>query len=167
MGMLAAGLAGCSGYPRDPDDTLTRILREGVVRIGVAPAEPWTLVGDAALDGAETVAEADGVPLAGIEVALAAAFAEHLEVQPQWVVDGENGLVERVELGQLDLVVAGLTSDTPWSKKIGVTRGYAQALDGHGKKKKHVMGVPLGENAFLSELERFLDSRPDSEKGGI
>ena len=164
--MLAAGLVGCSGYPRDPDGTERRIREDGVVRIGVSSAAPWTLVGEVALDGAEAVADADGVPLAGIEVALAAAFAEHLGVRAQWRVGGENGLVEQVELGTLDLIVAGLTSDTPWSKKIGVTRGYAQAPDGHGKKKQHVIGVPLGENAFVSELERFLDSRPASEKGG-
>lgn len=167
MGLGTAGLTGCGQYPRDPDETLLRIRRDGVLRVGVSPAEPWTLVGDEAVGEGEVIAESGGLPLGGVEVGLAAGFAEHLGVAPQWLVDGENGLVEQVELGNLDLVAAGLTADTQWSKRLGVTRGYVQAMDAHGKQKWHVLGVPLGENAYLSELERFLDSRPASEKGGI
>lgn len=166
LGVVTLGaLVACTPYPRDPGRTLDLVRERGELRIGVSPADPWTLVGEGALEGAAPIGEADGLPLAGIEVGLARAFAEHLAVEPIWHVDGEAGLVEKVELGQLDLVIAGLTHDTQWSKKVSVTRDYTEAADASGRKRKHVMAVPLGENAFLSELERFLDSRPDSEKG--
>lgn len=155
----AVGLAGCGAYPKDPGRTLQRVRHEG-------PAAPWTVVGEAELRGAAPLAEAEGVPLAGIEVGLAVAFADDLDVRVQWRVDGESGLVERVEMGTLDLVIAGLTSDTQWSSRIGITRGYAQVVDSGGRKRKRVMGVPAGENAWVSALERFLDSLPAGQKGG-
>lgn len=162
--VIGAGLAlvGCGRYPRDPDGTLDRVLADKKLRIGVSPAAPWVEVGR--IDN--PVAKAGEHQLGGIEVKLAQGFAEHLGAEPTWQVDGEAGLVEKLELGQLDLAIGGFTADSQWSKKIGVTRAYTKARDGHGKKKGHVMGVPIGENAFLSELERYLDSLPASAKGG-
>ena len=38
----------------------------------------------------------------------------------------------------------------------GLTRPYAESRDERGKLHKHVMLVPMGENAFLLELDKFL-----------
>src|SRR5690606_31974392 len=49
-----------------------------------------------------------------------------------------------------------LTDATPWADRSGVTRPYAEVRDAVGETHKLVMLVPMGENAFLSELEVFL-----------
>lgn len=162
--MAVGALAGCGTYPRDPDQSLARIRTERLLRIGVAPADPWVLVGDQAQAGAEPLLHVDGVALAGSEVALARAFAVHLGVRAQWHLDGEAGLVEKMELGELDLVAAGLTTSSPWSQRVGLTRAYVKHPDAEGKVQGHSLAVPAGENALLSELERFLDSRSPAEK---
>jgi len=56
----------------------------------------------------------------------------------------------------LDLVIAGLTDATPWLAGAGVTRPYDEFTDEDGTTHKLVMLVPMGENAFLTELETFL-----------
>jgi len=65
-----------------------------------------------------------------------------------------------LEEGDLDLVVGGLTDQTPWADRVGVTRGYTD-IEG-ADDRAIVMFVPLGENAFLSELEGFLDAEVGS-----
>lgn len=161
--VLAGGLAGCE-YPRDPDHTLRRVRDEQRLRVGVAANAPWTLVGPRAVGDRTPVATADGLPLAGLEVALADDFARFLGARATWLVDGEQALVHALELGQLDLVVAGLTTSTPWSSVMGLTRPYTSAPDPLGKERDHVLGVPLGENAFVAALERYLDGLPAEQK---
>lgn len=157
----ASGLAACSAYPMDPDKTLDRVRERGKLRVGVSPSAPWTTVGDR--EGA--VATVDGQPIGGVEVALAQQFARSLGVEPLWQVEGEQRLVEKVEMDEVDLAIGGFTADSPWSAQVGLTRAYAEAPNARGKKVGHVMLVPPGENALVSQLERFLDSRPAAEKG--
>ncbi|MCT1459926.1 hypothetical protein M3G03_10320 [Aestuariimicrobium sp. p3-SID1156] len=159
--LLVGGLTACE-YPRDPDGTLERVLTDKKLRVGVSPSEPWVEVGK--VD--HPVGRASEHQIGGVEPRLVSGFAKHLGVEPVWEVDGEAGLVEKIELGMLDLAIGGFTADSQWTSKMGVTRAYTKARDGHGKKKGHVIGAPLGENAFISELERYLDSRPAAEKGG-
>ena len=47
--------------------------------------------------------------------------------------------------------MAGITQDNPWKKQVSFTRPYAEL-----GKKKHVMAVIHGENAFIKKLEEFL-----------
>jgi polar amino acid transport system substrate-binding protein len=207
--VVAVVLAGC-GVPRDPEGTLDRV-RGGTLRVGISQSEPWTRLGA-------------GRP-SGVEVRLVERFAAELGATVRWVDGSEADLVAALEVRELDLVVAGLTADTPWQAKAAITRGYATTRvvvavpagqpvpddvaglrvaveDGteaagileektdavpvrvpdvaqvrnspvvvddwlldllglrdtgvHLHKSEHVMAAPLGENAFLARLERFL-----------
>jgi polar amino acid transport system substrate-binding protein len=207
--LLAVGAAGC-GIPRDPESTLDRV-RGGTLRAGITASEPWTT-----LEGGQS---------GGVEVELVEQFAQQLGAKVQWVDGSEAELIGALEVRELDLVVGGLTADTPWQSKAAITRSYATTrvvvavpasqpppgdiaglrvaveagsdaagiledktdavpvrvpdvtqvkgsavavnewlLDNlglrdtgvHLSKAKHVMATPLGENAFLVRLERFL-----------
>jgi polar amino acid transport system substrate-binding protein len=208
--LLAAGLLAACGVPRDPEGTLDRV-RGGTLRAGISQHEPWTRLGT-------------GQP-SGVEVRLVERFARELGATVQWSDGSEAELVAAMEVRELDLMVAGLTADTPWQAKVAITRGYAttrvvvavpadqpvpddiaglrvavedgteaagllqektdavpvrvadvtQVRDSavvvdewlvdvlglkdtgvHLHTAEHVMATPLGENAFLARLERFL-----------
>jgi polar amino acid transport system substrate-binding protein len=207
--LLAVGAAGC-GIPRDPESTLDRV-RGGTLRAGITASEPWTTL--------------EGGRPGGVEVELVEQFAHELGAKVEWVDGSEAELIGALEVRELDLVVGGLTADTPWKSKAAITRSYATTrvvvavpasqpppgdiaglrvaveagsdaagiledktdavpvrvpdvtqvkgsavavdewlLDNlglrdtgvHLSKAKHVMATPLGENAFLVRLERFL-----------
>ena len=207
--LLAVGAAGC-GIPRDPEGTLDRV-RGGTLRAGITASEPWTTL--------------EGGRPGGVEVELVEQFAHELGAKVEWVDGSEAELIGALEVRELDLVVGGLTADTPWQSRAAITRSYATTrvvvavpasqpppgdiaglrvaveagsdaariledktdavpvrvpdvtqvkgsavavdewlLDNlglrdtgvHLSKAKHVMATPLGENAFLVRLERFL-----------
>ncbi|OYO21263.1 ABC transporter substrate-binding protein [Enemella dayhoffiae] len=136
-------LAGCSAIPRDPEHTLERIRSERVLRLGVSPNPPWTTV--------------EGNRVGGTEVDLVRSFATVQGAVLETVVGGEEPLIKRMERGEVDVLVGGLTTANKWSNKVGSTRAYARSVDPEGKTERHVMAVRLGENRLLSELERHLD----------
>ncbi len=139
--MLAATLAGCGmSIPADPDGTLDRVSG-GELRIGASPDPGLVDVESSTPTG----------PLAD----LAEKFATTLDARPEWTVGSEETLVGMLEAGDLDLVIGGFTEKTPWIDKAGITRGYSGIEGADGRKI--VLLVPLGENAFLTDLERFLD----------
>jgi polar amino acid transport system substrate-binding protein len=214
-GVVAAVLlAGC-GIPRDPETTLERV-RGGTLRAGITASDPWTTL--------------EGGRPGGVEVELVERFAAELGARVEWVDGSEADLIGALEVRELDLVVGGLTADTPWQTKAAITRSYATTrvvvavpasqpvpddiaglrvsveagtdaagiledktdavpvrvpdvtkvkgsavavdewlLDNldlrdtgvHLRKVKHVMAAPLGENAFLVRLERFLIANQD------
>jgi polar amino acid transport system substrate-binding protein len=213
--ILAVLLVGGCGIPRDPESTLDRV-RGGVLRVGVTESEPWTRL------------EA-GQPT-GVEVELVERFAAEVGARVEWVDGSEADLIAALEVRELDLVIGGLTADTPWQAKAAITRSYATTrvvvavpasqpvpddiaglrvaveagtdaagiledktdaipvrvadvtevqgsavavdewlLDDldlrdtgvHLTKSKHVMATPMGENAFLVRLERFLIAHQD------
>jgi polar amino acid transport system substrate-binding protein len=212
--LAALLLTGC-GIPRDPESTLDRV-RGGTLRVGITESEPWTRL-EAGQPG-------------GVEVELVRRFATELGARVEWVDGSEADLIAALEVRELDLVVGGLTADTPWQTKAAITRSYATTrmvvavpasqpvpddiaglrvavehgtdaagiledetdaipvrvadvtqvkgsavaidewlLDNldlrdtgvHLRKVKHVMAAPLGENAFLVRLERFLIAHQD------
>ena len=67
-----------------------------------------------------------------------------------------TALVGAMERGELDVLVGGLHADSPWSDTVAVTRAYAESTEA-GETVKHVLAVPIGENAMLVRLERYLD----------
>ncbi|WP_258132049.1 transporter substrate-binding domain-containing protein [Microbacterium sp. MYb62] len=139
--MLAASLAGCGlTVPTDPEGTLASVTG-GELRVGTSP------------DGDLVEVTRDG-PTGSI-VDLVDRFADSVDAETEWTVASEETLVTMLEAGELDLIAGGITADTPWVDKAGVTRGY-RTIDG-ADGREIVMLVPLGENAFLSSLERFLD----------
>jgi polar amino acid transport system substrate-binding protein len=209
VALLAVLAAGC-GVPRDPESTLATV-RGGTLRAGITASDPWTTL--------------EGGRPGGVEVELVERFASELGATVEWVDGSEADLIGALEVRELDLVVGGLTADTPWQSKAAITRSYATtrvvvavpasqpppddiagvevaveagtdaaglleektdaipvrvpdvtqvrgsavAIDEwlladlglrdtgvHLSKTKHVMATPLGENAFLVRLERFL-----------
>ncbi|MCX2721630.1 transporter substrate-binding domain-containing protein [Roseibium salinum] len=137
----ASLLAGCADYPRDPEDT-TEKARSGTARVGITENPPWTIIRDKPC---------------GLEPALVTAFAKTLGSEVRWESGSESVLLERLENFELDIVIAGLTSKTPWKNRIGTTTPYLTAdTDGNGKTEEHIMAVPPGENGWLIRLDRFL-----------
>lgn len=138
---LCAALAGCGiTVPADPDGTLDEVSG-GTLRVGTSPDQG--------------LVESTGGEPSGSIVDLVEDFAGSIDAETEWTVDSEETLVTMLEAGDLDLIAGGITADTPWLERAGVSRGYP-GIDG-ADGREIVMLVPLGENAFLSELETFLD----------
>jgi ABC-type amino acid transport substrate-binding protein len=141
--VLACALAGCGlSVPADPEGTLDRVSG-GVLRVGVTP------------NGDRVTIDEAGDPSGG-DVDLVEGFAETVDADIEWVVGAEEAHVRELESGELDLVIGGITDQTPWLDKAGVTRPYLEITEPDGTRLKLVMLTPMGENAFISELERFL-----------
>lgn len=139
--VLLTVLSGCGlSVPTDPDGTLQSVSG-GEMRVGVSP-DPG-LVSD------------DTDPPTGSIPDLVTGFADSIDADIDWTVASEETLVGMLERGDLDLVAGGFTDQTPWVDRAGVSRGYP-GIDG-ADGRSLVMLVPLGENAVLSALERYLD----------
>ena len=144
--LLAAALSGCGlTIPADPDGTLESVTGSEL-RVGRS-ADPGLV-------------DTDRDTPTGSIPDLVTGFADGIDAEIDWTYGSEETLVGMLERGDLDLVAGGFTSDTPWIDKAGVTRGYPE-IDG-ADGREIVMLVPLGENAFLSALERHLDERVGS-----
>ena len=111
--------------------------------MGVSENPPWTEVYD---DGR----------VAGREVDLVRGFATEHGADVEWIPGAESELVMAMVRGDLDVVVGGLTSDTPWESEAAVTRPYADEVTPDGDAEQMVMATPLGENALLVALETYL-----------
>ncbi len=158
IGLLTLTLAGCGiSIPSDPDGTLDE-ARDGVLRAGVSPHGEFVVVEPEA-------STPTGTDLSGSEVEAIEAFADSIGAEVEWTVSSEEALVRGLENGDLDLVAGGLTEATPWLDKAGVTRPYAETTSPDGSPQKLVMLVPLGENAFLTELETFLTEYGATQSG--
>jgi polar amino acid transport system substrate-binding protein len=140
-------LATACGLPRDPEGTLDRV-RGGTIRVGFVVDTPWVT---AAGDGAD-----------GIEGAIAAELARGLGARIAWSHGAETPLLEALHGGDLDLVIAGLTKDSPWASRVSLTRPYfvdTIIVRGERTEVPHVVAVPPGENAWQVHVERVLESR--------
>nr|WP_272902245.1 transporter substrate-binding domain-containing protein [Brevibacterium daeguense] len=152
LSLLVAVLAGCSGhYPADPHGTLNRVTGS-ILRVGVSHNKPFTSL--------------EGETPAGEEVALIEEFASTLDAEIEWMDGSVEELVDQLEHGRLDMIIGGLTDQTPWQSKVGLTLPYAETTDEFGQTDKHVMAVRMGENAFLLELDTFLQSQAQQSRGG-
>ena len=107
--VVAVLCIGCTSRPGDPEGTLDRV-RGGTLRVGVSVNEPWTDIGP------------EG-PV-GIEVELVKLIAAELDSEVRWFDASEQELFAALELGQLDLVIGGITSDSPWSAHAALTHPY-------------------------------------------
>ncbi|KRF09502.1 hypothetical protein ASH00_04610 [Arthrobacter sp. Soil782] len=138
-------LSACGGnYPADPYGTLQRATG-GSLRVGVAQNEPFTSV--------------VGSRPSGLEVDLIREYAERIGAEVQWETDGEDDLMEELSHGELDVVIGGITEHTPWKTEVGLTNPYATTTNAGGEQEKHVLAIRKGENAFLMDLERFLEGK--------
>jgi polar amino acid transport system substrate-binding protein len=153
LAVLAAAIvaAGCQ-YPRDPDGTLNRV-EGGVMRVGVTESDPWVL-----LDGDE--------PAGGVEVELARRFARDLGARIEWVQGSEEELVDAAKEGQVDLILAGLTTKSRWKKDVAFTRPYVESRSlvgapAGGSYPDDFAGVPVAVE-LGSEEEGLLEQRTDA-----
>ena len=126
--------------PADPDRTLERVT-DGQLRVGVSHNPPWT---DTTGDGAPR----------GTEAELVADFAAAHDAEVTWETGGEEQLMKQLRDGQLDVVIGGLTDASPWTTHAALTTSYVEAAGNDGTTEKHVLAVPMGENAFMVALER-------------
>jgi len=101
-------LASCASAPADPEGTLQRVTG-GTIRAGITANPPWTIVGDA---------------MEGVEVELIEGLAQELDADVEWVEGSEEELFGALEVGQLDVVVGGLSSQNPYSAHAALTHPY-------------------------------------------
>jgi ABC-type amino acid transport substrate-binding protein len=151
-GLLLAALvflSGCATFPADPEGTLQKV-RGGILRVGASANGDWVRI---SAPGSGSVPSSD---VQGTEADLVKRFAMQLGAGVEWVAGSEQVLAEELKQGALDLVIGGMDDRTPWVSHAGLTRPYAESRDRRGALHKHVMLVPLGENAFLLELDKFL-----------
>jgi polar amino acid transport system substrate-binding protein len=81
------------------------------MRVGVAEHRPWT-----------TLPAGGGA--GGIEGALVAELARELGARIEWVRATESQLLEALRERELDLVIGGLTDDTPWKQYVALTKPF-------------------------------------------
>jgi polar amino acid transport system substrate-binding protein len=147
----AAVLAACAGVdvPRDPERTLARAEERGRLRVGVAESPPWVV-----RRGGEAI---------GVEADLLRGFAAGRGLGVEWVWGGADEHLAALEKFELDALAAGLTADSPWSKRVAFTRRYVETLRPGGRKpSRHVLAVPPGENRLLVALESFLGGEEEA-----
>jgi ABC-type amino acid transport substrate-binding protein len=143
-------LTGCaSSFPADPQGTLEK-AQGGTLRVGASMNGDWVRI------SADTSGDVSSSEVQGTEADLVRNFAAQLGADVEWVTGTEQILAEELKHGGLDLVIGGLDDKTPWVTHAGLTRPYAESRDERGNLHKHVMLVPMGENAFLLELDKFL-----------
>lgn len=146
--LAAAALVGCGmTIPADPDGTLDAVTG-GELQVGITHNPPSVDTG--------------GQEPEGNEVALVESFAASIDASIVWTEGSEEALVRMLEVGDLQLVIGGISDATPWSSHAAVTRTYGEAVHADGSTHGLVMLAPMGENAFLSALERHLDEETAS-----
>ena len=159
-GLILFAAAGCD-LPRDSDGTLDRV-RGGTMRVGFVVDTPWT------------TDSAGGV--GGIEGGLVQSLARELGARASWKRGQQDYLLTALQHRELDLVIGGLTADSPWSKQVAFTRPYftdTVSVSGSLKPREHVLAVAPGENAWLTRVEQMLIaaegqvSRQARERGAL
>ncbi|MGO2607505.1 MAG: transporter substrate-binding domain-containing protein [Brachybacterium tyrofermentans] len=142
-GSCAVLLAGCSdALPRDSQGALRRATG-GTLYVGASENAPWT-----EFDSPGSVS--------GTEADLIEGYAARIGASIHWETAAMGDLATMMTDNELDLIIGGLTADTPWSDKISPTRPYQESRGVDGSTEKMVIGVRPGENALQVSLERFL-----------
>ena len=134
-------LGGCAAIPADSEGTLDR-ARNGTLVVGVSEHPPWTSVTNGGVEGTE--------------VDLIRGFADDIDAQIEWHAGPESVLIGSLADGGLDIVIGGLTSDSPWQEEIALTRSYRAVPAEGGHTEDMVMAIRMGENALMVALERYL-----------
>lgn len=143
VALTLALATGCDGIriPQDPEGTFERVSG-GELRVGASAEEGRVVV--------------DGDDVSGPLADLVEGFAESIDADVEWSVGSEESLVTRIEEGELDLAIGGMTGQTPWVDRVAVTREFP---DLPGVDGPVVMLARLGENRFVSALETYLEEQ--------
>jgi polar amino acid transport system substrate-binding protein len=134
IAIAVVACASCGQLPRDPHHTLEHV-RGNLLRVGVTENRPWVI--------------RRGDEATGLEAEVVRGFASSLGARVQWIWNADDVNLRALEQYDVDLVAAGLEADSPWSKKVAVTRPYIA-------NTQHVLVLASGENATLLALERYL-----------
>jgi len=102
---------------------------------------------DRASDGTLVVGVSDNDPWTALETDLITSFADTIGAEIDWREGPESVLAERIRDGEIDVFIGGLNSSSPWASHMALTHPYQDDM---------VMGVRLGENKLLVNLERHL-----------
>lgn len=160
-GLGALGLAGCDDfrYPRDPNDTLDRVLATDRVRVAAVDHVPWVIV-----DG-------NNVPR-GAEVDLIEAFARDLGATVEWRRAPAFEALDALERGDVDLAVGGFTNRAVTAHK-GASHTYAYFTEALIVASEPGLAIPQrldGQRVYVApdlmadSLVRDQDGVPVSEK---
>jgi hypothetical protein len=139
LALAALLLPACGPLPKDPERT-TEGASRGPIRVGVTENPPWIV--------------RNGEEAGGVEGALIREFARTVGTEVEWVWGVSDDHYRGLERFELQLVAGGLTDDTPWKDRVGMTRPFLET-----GREKHVMFVPPGENRWLVRFETFLMDR--------
>lgn len=143
IGLAMLVLTASCNIPRDPEGTLERVTG-GTLRVGITEADPWVIIEDEPT---------------GVEVRLVEGFAQTLSADVEWVEGTEAELIGALERRELDLVIGGFTSKSPWAQKAAITAHYHEVMV--------VVAVPKDEDPpnDITGLEITVESH--SETAGL
>ena len=98
-------------FPKDAEKTLDKVSN-GTIRVGFTDAEPWVYP---SATGAQ-----------GIEADIVTNFANTLHAKIDWVQGTEEQLYNALKRGEINILIGGITDQTPWKEKIGLTKPYLE-----------------------------------------
>lgn len=134
--LLGAAVVSCD-MPRDPEGTLQRIRGQEMV-VGATEADPFVIF-------------QNDEPAAGVEVRLVEAMAADFDAEIEWVTGSEEELLSALEVGELDLVIGGLTSTNPWSANVTFTHPYLTTFVGVGVPEPEQVGEDIAGRKVAAE----------------
>ena len=109
--LILTTLAGCDGFPRDPEKSLERIRENGVLRVGAIFNSPWIVPGE-------------DDQLSGVEGDLLHGFAKHLGAEVDVAWGSSEELFEALIHNELDIIAGGFSAKNPWLEQSGFTNPY-------------------------------------------
>lgn len=115
------------------------------MRVGMVIDTPW--VTDSG-DGA-----------GGIERTIVNDLAKELSAKVEWHPGPAEALLDSLHERELDLVIGGFTTQSPWKQQVALTKPYyTDTVMVHGKRTEqpHAVAVAPGENAWHVAVERVL-----------
>ncbi|MBW3588229.1 MAG: transporter substrate-binding domain-containing protein [Actinobacteria bacterium] len=143
IGLAMLVLTAACNIPRDPEGTLERVTG-GTLRVGITESDPWVIIKDEPT---------------GVEVTLVEGFAKTLSADIEWVEGTEADLIGALERRELDLVIGGFTSNSPWGQKAAITVHYHEVVV--------VVAVPEGDDPPNDLTGQEVTVESHSETAGL
>jgi polar amino acid transport system substrate-binding protein len=107
------------------------------MRVGVVEHRPWTTL-------------PSGGGAGGVDGVLVAEVARDLGAQIEWVRAPESQLLHALELGELDIVIGGLTDGNPWGERVAFTRPtYTDTIVVGGVGRSEPLGELEGQTVAV------------------
>lgn len=127
VAFVAALVAACDAYPKDPDETTRRVRGSGTMRTGIVSGDQDG--NNAALELAGTIAGAAGAQL-------------------QSKQGSAEILIRELDDGKLDLVVGKFAKSTPWKTHAALSAPYVAERPKSDEPVLRAL-VKAGENRWL------------------